>query len=285
MNTTAIIIGILVAAAVLLSGCTTPSGTGVGGLATTIPTPPPAAPSPPGNIAAALTLAGMRAELSESFEEALAYPLTGDYQFRDSIRSMDDFDAGAASFADTAGITRPDHVQEYAEFQAILMMKDSFQASVAAMSDEFRERGSVSPSAIEDVSSQYGDLSTELDRFYVDYTSRVPAGPSDAGPEAALRLIDMKCAMLRASGDVFGYLLTGEEGRTQDFSLELGDLDNDLRETNKTDMDALPGDEEAINDLLDTIGTFELSAHALIGEYDRGGAVRRFYRDGLSYTC
>jgi hypothetical protein len=278
MNTLSIIIGVLIAAAVLFTGCSTPSGTGGAGMAITpVPTPPPASPPPPGTIAAALTLATMRADLSEAFEEALAYPLTGDgRELQDTSGSMDEFDASAASFADSAGITRPDHVQEYAEFQAIMMMKESFRSSATAMSDEFRTSGSVSRSAVGELESRYGDLSTELDRFYEDYKSRVPSGASDSRADTTLRIIDMKCDMFRASGDVFGYLLTGDEGRTQNLALHLGDLDKNVEALQGSDMNATleheagPG---AMSDLLDAVGTFKTSANALAGAYDREGVV------------
>jgi hypothetical protein len=277
MNITSVIIGILITATLLLAGCSTPSGPGAGNFATAIPTPQPTTPPPPGTLAAAYTLAGMRADLSEAFEEALAYPLTGDgREFGDFVRSMDDFDAGAASFADSAGITHPDHVQEYAEFQAILMMKDSFQESAVRMSDEFRERGSVSRSAVADVESQYADVAAEMDRFYEDYRSRLPSGASDAREETTFRLIAMKCDIFRASGDVFGYLLTGNTGRSQDLTLRLGDLDKNVEAVQGTDMNPLLDHEAgpgATVNLTDALGTFEESANTLVSTYDREGAV------------
>ncbi|MBP1927567.1 hypothetical protein J2741_000114 [Methanolinea mesophila] len=246
------------------------------GQATPIPTPPATVPPPPGNTAAALTLAGMKADILEAHEEALASLLTGNSEETEGfIASMDHFDTGAATFAGEADLTRPDHSQEYAGLQAILMMKDAYQMSVNDILDISRSGGTVDRESLKNMEDQFDDLSNEMDWFYRDYSSRVAADSGSAGDRAAVRLTDAKNAMLAGSGDLYGYLLTGDSGKKQDFIISPGEIDDALAVPGPDLITASGADQVSLDELRGGIAAFESTGNALAESYEREGSVNR----------
>jgi len=264
----------VLAAAVLATGCTSPSA---GGQATSAPAATQA--PPPVTVASAVTLGKMHGTMMEAIEEALAYPVLKNTEEKaDFAAKSAEFDVLAVQFASEAALDQPANAGTKKAFDAILVKKAKLVETANGFFAVYEKDMVVPKAEVTALENSVDDFTGAFGPFTQDYFDRVSiteTGTADHA-RAALALLTMHHDILEGVEEAFGYVLLNDTMERDDFWMKMQEFDNAAAAFNQSAYLDRPGNSLkliAFDSMVQAKQEMQTAAATMFIQYENTGTV------------